>query len=118
MRHRWAEGQARLETALREKKLAQTALELERAEKAELEIRIAQREEQVLVHLEDARQLQTQMESMLRREQAERDKGSVEMDVKLSELEADAEAPPERSHAARARGFSPRAVDLEKRRKS
>ena len=37
--------------------------------------------------------------------------------VSLPELEADPESPPVRSHASRARGFSPRAVDLEKRRK-
>ena len=88
-RQRWAEERAKREIALLEKKCAQSALELERATSEEMETEIAQREEQVLVHLEAARQLQTRMESMLRREQAERDKGSVEMDVKLSELEAE-----------------------------
>ena len=62
-RQRWAEERAKREIALLEKKRAQSALELERAKSAEMETEIAQREEQVLVHLEDARQLQTQMES-------------------------------------------------------
>lgn len=51
------------------------------------------------------------------RDDWDRDVPSVQA-ASLSELDGDAEPPPERSHAARARGFSPSAVDLEKRRKS
>ncbi len=51
------------------------------------------------------------------RDDWDRDVPSVKV-ASLSELESELETPPERSHAARARGFSPRAVDLEKRRKS
>ena len=71
-RQRWAEECAKREIALLEKKRAQYALELERAKSAEMETEIAQREEQVLAHLQAARQLQTQMEIMLRREQPKR----------------------------------------------
>jgi hypothetical protein len=91
LRQRWAEERAKREIALRAKKLAQTALELERAKSTELEAELAQlenrlktelaqregelaqREEEVGTHLETARRMQEQMEYMLKIELVQRE---------------------------------------------
>ena len=82
LRQRWAEERTKREIALLEKKRTQTALKLEcaknaklAAELAQLEARLktelGQGEEDVRKHLETTRNMQGQMECMLRQEQAE-----------------------------------------------
>ena len=83
VRHRLAEEHAARQTVELKLQLAQTALKLERAERESERAQLAQREEEVSVHLKAAQVVLYNTECMLRLEQREQAEQVMDLQRKL-----------------------------------